>query len=119
MSFVPGCKVEEGHTEDGLQCRQLLEDLTRETEFPYRDKGCRQKRQGQDRDCLHCGTVILYGFTDPDHGLAIILCDRVESLVQVNISRPDVPLPLTKSISLRNLASLALDRALKLRIIWI
>ena len=61
----------------------------------------------------------MYGFIDPDYGLAIILCDRVESLVQVNISRPVPAVLLTKSISLRNRASLALDRALKLRIIWI
>ena len=119
MSFIPGCEVEECHTEDRLHSRQLLENLTRETKSPYRDKGRRQKRQGQDRDCLHCGTVIMYGFIDPDYGLAIILCNGVESLVQVNISQPDVLLPLTESISLRNRASLALDRALKLRIIWI
>lgn len=119
MSFVPGCEVEERHTKDCLHGRQLLEHLKWETEFPYSDKGRRQKRQGQDCDCLHCGTVILYGSTDPDHVLAIILCDRVESLVQVIISRPVVPILLTKSISLCNLASLALDRALELRIIWI
>ena len=62
---------------------------------------------------------MLYGSTDPDHSLAIMLCDRVKCLVQVNISWPVASLLLTKSISLCSLASLALDRALKLRIAWI
>ena len=44
MSFVRGCEIEERHTEDRLHGRQLLENLTREIEFLYRDKGCRQKR---------------------------------------------------------------------------
>ena len=39
--------------------------------------------------------------------------------VQINIGWPAAYLLLAKSISLRNLASLALDRALKLRIAWI
>ena len=49
-----------------------------------------------------------------------MLRNSVECLVQVNSALQEYPaLGLTKSISLRNLDSLALDRALRPRIIWI
>ena len=59
-------------------------------EFPYRDKGCREKCQGQDRCRLHCGTVTLYRFTVPDHDLIVMLRNCVKSLVQVSVDRQDL-----------------------------
>lgn len=38
MSFAPGRKVEECHTEECLHCRQLLEDLTHDWNLPTETK---------------------------------------------------------------------------------
>lgn len=48
-----------------------------------------------------------------------MLRNGVECLVPVKNAMKDLAVGLTKSISLRNLDSLALDRALRLRNIWI